>query len=146
MIPQDPGAWCQPSLDVPESPMPQPQAGLPQMLEIAWSAGPPMPQGLQDNTAALVDGYLVSVAGFCSGIDGDWKPGVYQRGFLNKAWALDLSRPERGWEELPPLPGAPRQGMYGEQVDEALHLWGGFSYTEPFTYSDGFRLSRRNDA
>ena len=50
---------------VPESPEPQPQASLPQMLKLTWSAGPAMPQGMQDNHVALIDNWLVSVCGFC---------------------------------------------------------------------------------
>jgi N-acetylneuraminic acid mutarotase len=29
-------------------------------------------------------------------------------------------------------------------VGSALYLWGGFSYTEPYTYRDGYRLYRKN--
>ncbi|MFH1738072.1 MAG: hypothetical protein ABIH23_03625 [bacterium] len=129
---------------VPESPVPQPQDSLPQMLKFSWSAGPAMPQGMQDNHVALIDNWFISVCGFCGGHDGDWKPGVYPRGFLNKVWGLDLAREKKGWVDLPPLPGAPRQAMQGIQFDNTLYLWGGFSYSEPYTYKDGYRLSHEN--
>ena len=29
-------------------------------------------------------------------------------------------------------------------MGDELYLWGGFSYFDPFTYQDGFRLSHRN--
>ena len=130
----------------PESPTPQPQTDVPQMLEFTWSAGRPMPQGMQDNHVALVDNWLISVSGFCGGADNDWKPGVYPRGFLNKVWGLDLADEAGGWVDLPSLPGAPRQGMQGTRVGDALYLWGGFSYSKPYTYRDGYRLSRRDGA
>lgn len=127
---------------LPASPEPQPQATLPQMLALTWSAGTPMPQGMQDNLASLLDDWLVSAAGFCGGYDDDWKPGTYPRGFLNKAWGFDLAHEEQGWVALPPLPGAPRQAMTGTRVGSALYGWGGFSYEAPYTYADGYRLSR----
>lgn len=123
---------------------PQPQSELPRMLELTWSTGPHMPQGLQDNHIAVLHNHIVSVCGFCGGIDDDWKPGLYPRGFLRKTWALNLAGEERGWLELPPLPGAARQGMQGARVGDALYVWGGFSYSEPYTYRDGYRLSREN--
>ena len=65
------------------------QAELPQMLSIQWRAETPLPQGMQDNAVSLVDDWLISVGGFCGGADGDWKPGLYPRGFLDKAWGLE---------------------------------------------------------
>ncbi len=126
----------------PESPDPQQQADLPQMLTLEWSAGRPMPQGMQDNHVTLIDNWLVSVGGFCQGGDDDWKPGKYPRGFLNKTWGLDLDNPSAEWADLPDYPGAPRQGAQGARVAGSLYLWGGFSYSEPYTYRDGHRLSR----
>ena len=131
---------------LPASPIPQPQASVPQMLDIAWSAGRPMPQGMQDNHVTLIHGWLISVCGFCGGADKDWKPGRYPRGFLNKVWGLDLNDQKAEWMELPPLPGAPRQAMQGTRLGNALYVWGGFSYSEPYTYRDGYRLSRQDGA
>lgn len=128
-----------------ESPIPQPQAELPQMLAFEWSAGQSMPQGMQDNHVNLLDGWFVSVGGFCQGGDDDWKPGRYPRGFLNKTWGLNLNDAATGWVDLPDYPGAPRQGMQGARVGSALYVWGGFSYSEPFTYRDGHRLSRKGN-
>jgi len=112
------------------------------MLALEWSAAQPMPQGMQDNHVTLIDGWLVSVGGFCQGGDDDWKPGKYPRGFLNKAWGLDLSNVAAGWVDLPAYPGAPRQAAQGARVDDAVYVWGGFSYAKPFAYQDGHRLSR----
>lgn len=128
----------------PASPARQPQDSVPQMLDIAWSAGPPMPRGFQDNLVSVIDNWLVSVAGFCSGTDDDWKKGVYPRGFLKEVYGLDLDDEAKGWVELPSLPGARRQGMQGARVGDALYVWGGFSYSKPYTYTDGYRLSRKD--
>lgn len=131
--------------DIPASPEPQSQASLPQMIEFTWSAAPPMPQGMQDNQVTAIHGWIVSAGGFCGGYDDDWKPGKYPRGFLNKVWGIDLAHQEKGWEELPALPGAPRQAMGGTRVQDTLCAWGGFSYSEPYTYTDGFRLSKTGE-
>lgn len=133
------GAFAAPLLP---APAPQAQESLKPMLSMTWSAGPPMPQGMQDNHVNVMGDWMVSVLGFCSGADDNWKPGRYPRGFLNKAWAMNLKDETAGWEALPPFPGAPRQAGNGASVDGALYLWGGFSYDAPYTYSDGYKLSR----
>ena len=83
---------------------PQPQSSLRQMLSIDWKKGPNLPQGLQDSVVGILDHTLVTAGGFCQGSAG-WsnakelaakKPGRYPRGFLNKAWALNLDNPEFG--------------------------------------------------
>lgn len=130
----------------PPSPAPQPQSELPHMLEAEWSAGKHMPRGMQDNYVGMLGNWLISVGGFCGGADEDWKPGVYTRGFFNQAWGLNLEETWKDWVTLPPFPGAPRQGMQGACVGGSLYVWGGFSYSEPFTYADGFRLFRREGA
>ena len=126
---------------VPDSPQPQLQTSVPQMLEFSWSAGPAMPQGMQDNSVQVIDNWLVSVGGFCGGYEDDWKPGIYPRGFLNKVWGLDLAHEATGWVELTPLPAKGRQGMVGTRVNNKFYVWGGFNYTAPYTYKDGYRLS-----
>jgi len=115
------------------------------MLTLDWSAGTHMPQGMQDNHVNLLGNWVVSVLGFCSGADDNWKPGKYPRGFLNKAWALNLEDEAAGWIELPPFPGAARQAGNGASVEGALYLWGGFSYDAPYTYADGFKLTHTGE-
>ena len=61
------------------------------MLSISWSAGPPLPRGMQDNDGGILGNWLI-VAG------------------------------------------------------DSLYLWGGFSYDEPYTYADGYRLTRTGDS
>lgn len=115
------------------------------MLRIEWSLGPNLPQGFQDSDGGVLGDTLITVGGFCSGgleRDNREKPGNYPRGFLKKGWALDLSESDKNWRSIPEFPGAPRQGLSSAKVEDSLYFWGGFSYTEPYCYSDGWRLSR----
>lgn len=118
---------------------------LPKMLTIDWQRGPDLPQGFQDSDAGIVDGVLVTATGFNQGRAADEavRPGKHRRGFLRRVWGLELARPEAGWQDLPDLPGAARQGVMAEVVDDRLYLWGGFSYEQPQCYADGYRLSRQ---
>ena len=103
-----------PTLVCSENPSPEPQQSLFPMLHIDWKRGPNLPQGFQDSDGGILGGQLITVGGFCSGglnADNQHKPGRYPRGFLNKAWALDLKRPSDGWRSITPFPGAPRQGL-----------------------------------
>ncbi len=114
------------------------------MLSIAWKRGPDLPQGFQDSDGGILGETLISVGGFCSGQKGGpGKTDRYPRGFLKRVWGLSLTGKGRGWTELPEFPGAARQGLDAVVVGDQLYCWGGFSYTEPFCYQDGFRLSRK---
>ncbi len=119
----------------------QPAVELPLILQITWHKGPNLPQGFQDSDGGMVGGHLVTVGGFCQGRrDVPGKEHVYPRGFLKKAWGLDLSSPEAGWGELPDLPGPARQELCAIAVDDRLYCCGGFSYDAPYCYRDGYRL------
>jgi N-acetylneuraminic acid mutarotase len=125
---------------------PAPQRTVETMLRIDWSRGPNLPQGLQDSDGGFIGTSLVSACGFCSGglpEDQRRKPGRYPRGFLQKAWALDVAAADSRWTALPPFPGAARQGLAAVLVGDRLCFWGGFSYSEPFCYRDGWQLSSR---
>jgi N-acetylneuraminic acid mutarotase len=125
---------------------PQPQDTLKPMLAIEWKKGPNLPQGFQDSAGGILHNTLVTVGGFCSGrTDVPGKAATYPRGFLKKVWGLDLQSPQTGWQELPNFPGAARQGLFAIVVHEQLFCWGGFSYAPPYTYKDGYRLSRREE-
>ena len=126
---------------VPASPQPQPHDTVSQMLEFAWSKGPAQPQGLQDGNIHLMDKWLVNVGGFGGGLDDNWKSGVYPRGFLNKTWGLNLADEAASWISLPPFPAVGRQALQGTVVNGKYYVWGGFNYTAPYTYSDGYCLS-----
>ena len=128
-----------------EPPSPAPQKQLRPMLKIEWSRGPNLPQGFQDSDGGFLGTTLITAGGFCSGglaEDNRRKPGVYPRGFLRRVWGLDIAAEKPHWQTLPEFPGAARQGLFSAVVGESLYLWGGFSYTEPFSYADGWRLRR----
>jgi N-acetylneuraminic acid mutarotase len=42
---------------------------------------------------------------------------------------------------LPDFPGVARQALCGIIVGEQLYCWGGYSYSSPYCYRDGFRLT-----
>lgn len=111
------------------------------MLAISWKKGPSLPQGFQDSDGGIVADTLVTVAGFCSGqknVPG--KPDRYPRGFLRKVWGLSLTDRAARWQALPDFPGVARQGLDAVVVGKKLFCWGGFSYTEPCCYRDGYCL------
>jgi N-acetylneuraminic acid mutarotase len=128
-----------------ESESPLPQRELRPMLKIDWSRGPNLPQGFQDSDGGFLGTSLVTACGFCSGglpEDNRQKPGRYPRGFLKNVWSLDVAAATPRWEVVPAFPGTARQGLFSAVVDDGLYLWGGFSYTEPFCYADGWQLER----
>lgn len=125
-----------------------PQEQIGPMLQIDWKPGTDLPQGFQDSDGGFIDDWLITVGGFCSGgleEDNRRKPGRYPRGFLKKVWGLDMSRKGATWETLPDFPGDARQGLFAARVDNELYLWGGFSYTKPFCYRDGYKLARSGE-
>ena len=114
------------------------------MLSIEWKRGPDLPQGFQDSDGGIVRHTLITVCGFCSGQTGvAGKETKYPRGFLRRVWGLDLGHPANGWQALPDFPGAPRQELFAIVVGDRLYAWGGFSYSAPFCYQDGYQLSWR---
>ncbi len=122
---------------------PASSTALKKMLRITWTTGPDLPQGFQDSGGGIVDHHLITVDGFCSGQKKGIvnKFGKYPRGFLKKVWALNLKAPRQGWHRLPDFPGTRRQRLSCIVVKNALYCWGGFSYSKPYIYRDGYRLS-----
>ncbi len=124
---------------------PAPQIRLEPILKIDWAPGTDLPQGFQDSDGGVIGRTLVTACGFCSGgleEDNRQKPGRYPRGFLKKVWGIDLDKVATQWNPLPEFPGAARQGLFSAKVGDALYLWGGFSYDEPYCFNDGWKLSR----
>ncbi len=127
-----------------KAPASSPLVPLEQMLSIDWKKGPDLPQGFQDSSGGVIGHTLVTACGFCQGKQQiASKPGRYPRGFLKKVWGLDLQNSSQGWVRLPDFPGAPRQALFGLIVNEELYCWGGYSYSAPYCYRDGFRLTRK---
>ena len=121
---------------------PEPQKQISKMFSITWERYPNLPQGFQDSKGGFLGTKLVTVGGFCQGFDDNKKPGRYPRGFLNKVWALDITKPQ-GWETLPDYPAEARQGLCGIPVGDSLYCWGGFNYTAPYCYKDGYKLYKK---
>jgi len=117
---------------------------LDKMLKITWTRGPNLPQGLQDGNVGVIGDTLVMACGFCGGRKEPHKPERYPRGFLSKAWAIDLAHRDRGWSPLPDYPAAPRQGLGAVTVEGTIYFWGGFNYTTPFCYKEGYRLTQKS--
>lgn len=117
---------------------------LDKMLDIEWKLGPSLPHGYQDGTTGVIDGTLLSICGFCGGYQQNiaGKENKYPRGFFKNVWGLDINDPQAVWRKLPDFPGDARQGLIGINVGEQVYCWGGFSYSEPYCYKDGYRLSR----
>jgi N-acetylneuraminic acid mutarotase len=114
------------------------------MLKITWTRGPNLPQGFQDSDGGIVKMTLVTACGFCSGKQLPAKPGRYPRGFLKKVWGLYLADPKADWAALPDFPGAARQENMAIVVGDRLYCWGGFSYSAPYCYKDGYCLGDRS--
>jgi N-acetylneuraminic acid mutarotase len=116
------------------------------MLEIAWRRAADPPQGLQDSDGGVLGGKLISVCGYCSGNRDEQqrKPGRYPAGFLKRVMAFDLGAESSGWSDVPEFPGLPRQGVFCARANQRLCVWGGFSYSQPFCFSDGWALSKRD--
>lgn len=124
---------------------PQPQDSLKQMIDISWRLGPRTPKGQQTSAAGILHNTLITVGGFNNG------SGPGGRGFHHEAWGLAIGNENGQWQELPSFPGsndpnnvdgAGRQSLFSTVVGDALYMWGGFNYTAPFTYADGYKLSR----
>jgi N-acetylneuraminic acid mutarotase len=98
---------------------------------------------MQDGNVGVIDDTLVLACGFCSGRTEPHKQQRYPRGFLKEVWGLDLTNRRTGWQRLPDYPGVARQGLTAISVANAIYVWGGFNYTAPFCYRDGYRLSRQ---
>lgn len=126
---------------------PQPQQTLKKMIQIDYNLGPRIPEGVQDSGIGIANNTLISVGGFNNG------SGPGGREFHNDTYALDLSNPSATWQTLPAYPGqnvptnVDGPGVAGlisssTVVNDELYVWGGFNYTNPATYAEGYKLSK----
>lgn len=80
---------------------------------------PPLPFGVDNAAAALIDATL-----YVAGGNHDGTPSA-------EAWSLDLAEPNAKWERLPDMPGAPRVQPVAGNCDGRFALWGGFTPKTP---------------
>jgi N-acetylneuraminic acid mutarotase len=118
---------------------------LPKMLNIEWTRGPDLPQAFQDSDGGIVEDMLITTCGYSD--SGETIPPNKKEkspvGHHKKTWGLNLADHSGGWQVLPDYPGDVRQELLGVAVGKSLLTWGGFSYSPPFTFRDGYRLSKQ---
>jgi N-acetylneuraminic acid mutarotase len=117
---------------------------IPLWLEIDWKLGPDLPQAFQDSDGGIINDVLVTTCGYCDSRDTapaskKEKSGLGQH---KKTWGLPLTGATNGWQTLPDYPGAARQELCAVAIGPQLFTWGGFSYTAPFCFRDGYVLSK----
>ena len=126
-----------------------PSARLPEMVHSTWHRGPDLPMGFQESAGGIVDGALITSTGFSRGYLDDVVPGKKNKSprekHLKETWGLKLADSGAGWTALPDFPGTGRTAAFGIAVDQKLYLWGGCEWNNPYTFKDGYRLSRVND-
>jgi hypothetical protein len=121
------------------------------MLTIEWRQGPEYPLGIQDSALGVVRGKLISAGGFTRhpkevvAAHADAFEGQAS-GFTRLTFLFDPAREHAGWRRIADLPGPPRQAAAVAVVDHAFYVTGGFSYEEPLTYRETYRLTQRHGA
>ena len=123
------------------------QVTLPTLLHVQWERLPDLPSNTTPGACpASGGGFQDSDGGFIGNrtfVTAFGYRGCGTPGFLNFGWALDLDGGTGGgWTQLPPAPISPRQEVAAARIGDALFYVGGFSYTFPYTFADGAKLSR----
>ena len=122
----------------------EPYEKLPRLLKISWREGPEYPMGVQDSALGLVDGLLISAGGFtrhpkdvvakhADAFDGE------PHGFTKLTFLFDPRKSADGWTRIADVPGPARQAAATAVVGADLYVIGGFSYTEPRSYTSTYR-------
>ena len=109
---------------------PKPEETLEQMLTIRWHLGKRLPREFQDGSAGIINNKLVSACGFTT-----------KSVFFDDVFALDLDNRKAGWSTVAHYPVAPLQEHFSVIINNEIYFWGGFSYTEPHAYKEGYKLS-----
>lgn len=120
------------------------------LLKISWKEGPEYPMGIQEPACGILRGKFISAGGFTrnpKNITALYPDafGGERSGFTNLTFSFDPQQPHPGWVHIAEIPGIARQGGISAVVDECLYIVGGFNYTEPLTYKDGYRLRYQKD-
>ena len=117
-------------LDTNLLPLPPPQEDLEQMLSIEWHIGERLPREFQDSDGGIIHNKLVSACGFTT-----------TSVFFDDVFTLDLDNREAGWTTVAHYPVAPLQELFSVVIDNEIYYWGGFSYSAPYAYNEGYKLS-----
>ena len=117
------------------------------MLGITWREGPEYPMGIQDSALGVVEGKVVSAGGFTRWPKEIVKTypdafGGAESGFTSLSFSFDPTNEDAGWTRMPDVPGPARQGSIPAVVGDEMYVFGGFNYTAPHTYREGYRLRR----
>lgn len=115
---------------------PQDWRSLQTMLSIRWELGTSLPQGIQESAAAIVNGRLYNIGGYCQGVSEPvpQKPNKFPQGFTARNDVLSLGG--GSWSALPPLPATARQAHASAVWNGQIIIAGGFNYTAPYSYGD----------
>jgi len=122
----------------------------PKPLNIRWSFGPRYPMGIQLSAVGLIGSSLISAGGatrYPKDVVTKY-PDVFggaAHGATSITFALDTRRAAADWTRIPDMPGPKRETGMAVTVENALYVFGGFSYSPPYTLRDGYRLRRQGD-
>ena len=104
--------------------------------------------GIQLSAVGLVDGILISAGGatrYPKDVVTRY-PDVFAgaaQGATSISFALDTRKRGADWTRIPDLPGPKRETGMAVTVGGVLYVFGGFSYSPPYTLRDGYRLRRQ---
>ena len=115
----------------------QPIAKSDGIIDIKWSYEGEYPRGNQDNAGTMYKNKLFSTGGFCGGCKAPYF--CDGRDFYNDTYLYDTTLKE--WEQVEDMPGINRQGHKCENINDQVYCWGGFSYTAPYSHSDGYKYN-----
>ena len=77
---------------------------------------PSLPGALDNMAGCLVSNHIYILGGNCNGVAS------------NSVWALDMNAADKGWQEMPAMPGTARVQPIAAAIDnEHLGVWGGFA-------------------
>jgi N-acetylneuraminic acid mutarotase len=121
---------------------------FPKLLSIQWAFGPRYPMGVQLSAVDLLEGNLISVGGatrYPKDIVARYPDafGGAAQGATSFSFALDTEWSGADWTRIPDMPGPRRETGMAVTVDDELYVFGGFTYSPPYTLRDAYRLRRR---
>jgi hypothetical protein len=101
--------------------------------------------GIQDSALGVLEEKIISAGGFSRHPKDVVKKnpdafGGHPDGFTNLTFLFDPRKPDDGWTRIADAPGPPRQAAATAVADSDLYMIGGFSYSEPRSYTFTYRL------